>query len=135
MATIDQPGAAEPLPSAVTAAHIVYALHTLAIVIGVAGAATIVGSFVGSVPSIVAVILNYVKRGDARGTWVESHYRWQIRTFWFALLWFVIGWTLVFTIVGMVVGWPILGVLTIWLVYRIARGWLRLRDRRPMYVQ
>jgi uncharacterized membrane protein len=135
MATIDQQGATEPLPSAITVAHIVYALHTLAIVIGVAGAATIVGSFVGSVPSIIAVILNYVKRGDARGTWVESHYRWQIRTFWFALLWFVIGWVLVFTIVGMVIGWPILAVLTVWLIYRIARGWLRLRDRRPMYVQ
>jgi uncharacterized membrane protein len=134
MATIDQQSATEPLPSAITVAHIVYALHTLAIVIGVAGAATIVGSFVGSVPSIIAVILNYVKRGDARGTWVESHYRWQIRTFWFALLWFVIGWVLVFTIVGMVIGWPILAVLTVWLIYRIARGWLRLRDRRPMYV-
>jgi uncharacterized membrane protein len=135
MATIDQQTAPEPLPSAVTVAHVVYALHTLAIVIGVAGAATIVGSFVGSVPSIIAVILNYVKRGDARGTWVESHYRWQIRTFWFALLWFVIGWVLIFTIVGIVIGWPILVVLTAWLIYRIARGWLALRDRRPMYVQ
>jgi uncharacterized membrane protein len=135
MATIDQQTAPEPLPSAVTVAHVVYALHTLAIVVGVAGAATIVGSFVGSVPSIIAVILNYVKRGDARGTWVESHYRWQIRTFWFALLWFVIGWVLIFTIVGIVIGWPILVVLTAWLIYRIARGWLALRDRRPMYVQ
>lgn len=134
MATYDQQGAAEPLPSVLTVANVVYALHTLAIIIGVAGAATIVGSFVGSVPSIIAVILNYVKRGDARGTWVDSHYRWQIRTFWFALLWFVIGWVLVFTIVGMVVGWPILAALTVWLIYRIARGWLRLRDRRPMYV-
>jgi uncharacterized membrane protein len=134
MATYDQQGAAEPLPSVLTIANVVYALHTLAIVIGVAGAATIVGSFVGSVPSIIAVILNYVKRGDARGTWVESHYRWQIRTFWFALLWFVIGWLLIFTIIGIVVGWPILAALTVWLIYRIARGWLRLRDRRPMYV-
>jgi uncharacterized membrane protein len=132
--TMDQQGTTEPLPSVLTVANVVYALHTLAIVIGVAGAATIVGSFVGSVPSIIAVILNYVKRGDARGTWVDSHYRWQIRTFWFALLWFVIGWVLIFTIVGMVVGWPILAALTVWLIYRIARGWLRLRDRRPMYV-
>jgi uncharacterized membrane protein len=134
MATMDQQGTTEPLPSVITVANVVYALHTLAIVIGVAGAATVVGSFVGSVPSIIAVILNYVKRGDARGTWVESHYRWQIRTFWFALLWFVIGWVLIFTIVGVVVGVPILAALTLWLIYRIARGWLRLRDRRPMYV-
>jgi uncharacterized membrane protein len=134
MATYEQQGTTEPLPSVLTVANVVYALHTLAIVVGVAGAATIVGSFVGSVPSIIAVILNYVKRGDARGTWVESHYRWQIRTFWFALLWFVIGWVLIFTVVGVVVGVPILAALTVWLIYRIARGWLRLRDRRPMYV-
>jgi len=134
MAAYEQQGATEPLPSVITVANVVYALHTLAIVVGVAGAATIVGSFVGSVPSIIAVILNYVKRGDARGTWVESHYRWQIRTFWFALLWFVIGWVFIFTIVGAIVGVPVLAALTLWLIYRIARGWLRLRDRRPMYV-
>jgi uncharacterized membrane protein len=134
MATYEQQGTTEPLPSVLTVANVVYALHTLAIIVGVAGAATIVGSFVGSVPSIIAVILNYVKRGNARNTWADSHYRWQIRTFWFALLWFVIGWVLIFTIVGAVVGVPILAALTLWLIYRIARGWLRLRDRRPMYV-
>jgi len=134
MAAPESPVAGEPLPSVLTVAHIVYALHTFAIVIGLAGSATVVGSFIGSVPSIVAVILNYVKRGDARGTWVESHYRWQIRTFWFALLWFVIAWILIVTILGAVVGIPILVVLTLWLVYRIVRGWLRLNDRRPMYV-
>jgi uncharacterized membrane protein len=120
--------------SVVTVANIVYALHTFAIIIGIAGSATVVGSFVGSVPSIIAVILNYIKRGDARGTWAESHYRWQIRTFWFALLWAIIGVVLIITILGAVFGIPILGVLTLWLVYRIARGWLRLRDKRPMYV-
>jgi uncharacterized membrane protein len=134
MATLDQQAGTEPLPSVVTAAHIVYALHTLAIVVGVAGTATVVGSFIGSVPSIVAVIINYLKRGDARGTWVESHYRWQIRTFWYALLWFLVGWALILTIVGVVAGVPVLIALTVWLIYRIARGWLRLNDRKPMYV-
>jgi uncharacterized membrane protein len=134
MTAVEQHGAAEPLPSVVTVAHIVYALHALAIVVGIAGTATIVGSFIGSVPSIVAVILNYVKRGDARGTWVESHYRWQIRTFWYALLWFLVGWALIITLVGALVGVPVLIALTIWLLYRIARGWLRLNDRKPMYV-
>jgi uncharacterized membrane protein len=133
MTALEQPGNAEPLPSAVTVAHIVYALHTLAIVVGVAGSATVVGSFVGGVPSILAVILNYVKRGDARGSWVDAHYRWQIRTFWYALLWFVVAWLFIFTLVGMVIGVPILVVLTAWLIYRIARGWLRLNDRKPMY--
>ena len=122
------------MPSVVTVAHIVYALHTFAIVVGVIGTATVIGSFVGSLPSLVAVVLNYVKRGDARGTWVASHYRWQIRTFWFALLCALIGWALVITVVGAVVGLPILIALTLWLVYRIGRGWLRLRDRHPMYV-
>jgi len=132
--TTDQPGNAEPLPSVVTIAHIVYALHAFAIVVGVVGSATVVGSFVGSLPSIVAVIINYVKRGDARATWAASHFRWQIRTFWFALLWLVIGVVLIATVVGALVGVPVLIALTLWLVYRIARGWLRLVDRKPMYV-
>ena len=87
----------------------------------------------GSLPSLLAVLLNYAKRSDARGTWADSHYRWQIRTFWFALLWALIGWALIFTLVGAVVGVPILIGLTLWLIFRIGRGWLRLRDRRPMY--
>jgi uncharacterized membrane protein len=72
MSTPGSPAGTEPMPSVVTVAHIVYALHTFAIVVGIAGSATVIGSFIGSVPSIVAVILNYVKRGDARGTWAES---------------------------------------------------------------
>src|SRR5687768_11595622 len=132
--TVDSEGRVEPMSSIVTIAAIVYALHSFAIVVGVVGAATVLGSFLGSIPSIAAVILNYIKRGDARGTWAESHYRWQIRTFWYALLWAVIGTVLIFTIVGAVVGFPVLIALTIWLIYRIARGWLRLGDRKPMYV-
>lgn len=134
MATLDQQSNVNPMPSVVTVANIVYALHAFAIVLGIVGTATVVGSFIGSLPSIVAVIMNYVKRADARGTWVESHYRWQIRTFWYALLWFVIGWALILTLVGVVIGGPILIALTVWLVYRIGRGWLRLNDQRPMYV-
>lgn len=133
MAIPNPPGSVEPLPSVLSVANVVYALHTLAIIIGIAGAATVIGSFVGSVPSLLAVLLNYVKRGDARGTWADSHYRWQIRTFWYALLWALVGWVMIFTLVGVVVGVPILIALTLWLIYRIGRGWLRLRDRRPMY--
>ena len=133
MAISDRYGSGDPMPSVLSVAQLVYALHTLAIIIGIVGAATVIGSFVGSLPSIVAVLLNYAKRGDARGTWVDSHYRWQIRTFWFALLWALIGWALVLTIIGAVVGVPILVALTLWLIYRIGRGWLRLRDRHPMY--
>lgn len=126
------PTGSEPQPSAVTVSHVVYALHASAIVVGIAGAPTVVGSFVGSLPSILAVVLNYLKRGDADGTWLASHYGWQIRTFWFALLWFLIAWMLILTVIGALVGVPVLIVLTLWLVYRIARGWLRLMDRQPM---
>lgn len=124
----------EPLPSPVPAAHIVYGLHAFAIGLGIVGASTIIGGFVGSVPSIIAVIINYVKRADARGSWAESHYRWQIRTFWFALLWLLIAVLLIVTVIGAPVGLGLLLALTLWLVYRIARGWLRLLDRQPMYV-
>jgi uncharacterized membrane protein len=123
----------EPLASVLTVANVVYALHAFAIVVGVVGSATVVGSFVGSVPSIAAVILNYVKRGDARGTWVESHYRWQIRTFWFALGWVLLAATLILTLVGIPLAFAILVGVSLWLIYRIARGWLRLRDGLPMY--
>ena len=127
-------GLRAPLPSVLTVANLVYALHTFAIVVGIAGTATVVGSFVGSIPSIAAVILNYARRGDARGTWLESHYRWQIRTFWFAIVWVILAGVLFITLVGIPIAVGILVAVTLWLVYRIGRGWLRLRDRRPMYV-
>ena len=123
----------EPVPSALVAAHIVYGLHAFAIVLGITGSATVIGGFVGSVPSIIAVIISYVKRGGARGTWAASHYRWQIRTFWFALLWLIIGVLLFVTLVGAPVGLILLIAPTLWLIYRIARGWLRLLDKKTMY--
>lgn len=129
----DAQTAAEPPASALTIAKIVYGLHGFAILVGIAGSATVVGSFLGSVPSIVAVILNYLKRRDARGTWLASHYRWQIRTFWFAIVWFLVAMLLIATLIGIPFGFAILLLLTVWLVYRIGKGWLRLLDRRPMY--
>ena len=100
MATRNPQPLREPLPSVMTVAHLVYALHTVAIVVGIVGAATVVGSFVGSLPSIAAVVFTYVKRSAARGTWVSTHYQWQIRTFWWAVLWALMGWALVLTIIG-----------------------------------
>ena len=120
--------------SVLSIANGVYALHAFAIVVGLAGSASVIGSFVGSLPSIVAVILNYVKRRDARGTWIESHFRWQIRTFWFAILWVVIAFLLTLTVVGIPIAIVILVGITIWLIYRIGRGWLRLSDGKEMYV-
>ena len=123
----------EPMRSALVAAHIVYALHALAIGLGILGSATVIGGFVGSLPSLIAVILSYVKRGAARGSWAASHFRWQIRTFWFALLWLLVAVLLIVTLVGAPVGLGVLTAVTLWLIYRIARGWLRLLDRQPMY--
>lgn len=122
-----------PPASAVNVSHLVYALHSFAIVVGLTGSATVVGSFLGSIPSIAAVIVCYVKRRDARGTWLASHYRWQIRTFWFALLWMTIGGLLVITVVGIPVALGVFIVVTLWIIYRIARGWIRLSRQQPLY--
>ena len=126
----------EPDPSLITTLHITYALHAVGLAIGAFGAATVVGSFIFGWPSIIAVIINYVKRGDARGTWLASHFEWQIRTFWFALAWavfvFLLGLPLTLLVVGFgvwAVGFFILG---IWAIYRIAMGWSRLNDRRAV---
>ena len=125
----------EPRSSLVTLSHVIYGLHAFSLVTGIVGAATVVGAFLTGWPSIIAVILNYVKRSETRGTWLESHFRWQIRTFWFGLLWVTL--CLAFVVatlgVGIVIAWLPLGVVGLWFIYRIARGWLRLVDRKPMY--
>src|SRR6187455_1546272 len=77
----------QPPSSIVSWTQIIYALHAFSLLTGILGAATVVGAFLTGWPSIIAVILNYIKRGEARGTWVDSHFQWQIRTFWFGLLW------------------------------------------------
>jgi uncharacterized membrane protein len=114
---------------------LIYGLHAFSIVTGIVGAATVIGAFLTGWPSIIAVILNYVKRNEARGTWLESHFRWQIRTFWYGLLWVVLcGLLVVLTLgVGLIIVWLPLALVTIWFIYRIARGWLRLGARQPMH--
>ena len=120
--------------SLVTYTHVIYALHTLAVVIGITTFHTIVGNFIGGLPSIVAVIMNYARRSATRGTYLESHFRWQIRTFWYALLWAVVCVMVAITIIGIPIALLGYAALAIWIVYRVARGWLALKDRRPMYV-
>ena len=124
----------DPPHSALVAAHIVYGLHAVAIGLGILGSATVIGGFVGSLPSLIAVIISYLKRGAARRSWAASHFRWQIRTFWFALLWLLLAVLLIVTLVGAPVGLGMLAAVTLWLIYRIARGWLRLSGKQPMYV-
>ena len=79
-------------------------------------------------PWIVGVVIDYVKREDARGTWLESHFRWQIRTFWWSLLWAVIGGILLIVLIG----WLVLAVAGVWVLYRIVKGWLRLTEQREI---
>ena len=125
-------------PSLVTYTHVIYGLHALSAVIGLTSAATIVGNFVFGIPSIVAVIMNYARRSAVRGTYLESHFRWQIRTFWYGLLLSAITWAISLPLMLVLVGFVTLliglAVIGIWLIYRVARGWIALRDRRPMYV-
>jgi uncharacterized membrane protein len=112
--------------------HVIYGLHALSVLIGITSAAFIVTAFVFGVPSIVAVILNYVKRDEARGTFLESHFRWQIRTFWFTLLWCAIGGVLFATIIGAILAIPLFVVVGVWVIYRVVRGWLALKDGKPV---
>jgi uncharacterized membrane protein len=121
--------------SHVTVTHAIYALHAFSLLTGIVGAATVVGAFLIGWPSIIAVVINYVKRRDVQGTWLESHFRWQIRTFWFGVLWVAL--CLVFVVatlgVGLLVAWLPLGLVGLWFIYRIGLGWWRLTERRPMY--
>lgn len=129
-------GYAQQVDPLVTWTKVIYALHTFSLITGIVGTATIVGAFLTGWPSIIAVILNYVKRSEVRGTWLESHFRWQIRTFWFGLLWIVL--CLVFVVatfgIGILIAWLPMGLVGLWFVYRIIRGWVALTERRPMYV-
>ena len=116
--------------------QVIYALHAFSLLTGILGAATVVGAFLTGWPSIIAVILNYVKRGEARGTWLESHFRWQIRTFWFGLLWIVALRAVRRrrrSASASSIAWLPIGLVGLWFIYRIVRGWMALNDGRPMY--
>ena len=127
-------GAAGPPQGLVTLTHVMYGLHAFSAITGLMSAALVVTAFLTSWPSIIAVIMNYVKRSEAAGTFLDSHFSWQLRTFWFALLWVVIGWLLIVTIIGAVIGVPLLLGVGVWVLYRIARGWINLANRKPMPV-
>ncbi|MBX6319046.1 hypothetical protein [Pigmentiphaga sp.] len=103
------------LQSAKNLTMVIYALYALSLVVGVS--------------SIAAIIINYIKKGDVAGTWLESHFRWQIRTFWFAVLWGIVG----ALTVWLFIGWVVWFVAFIWFIYRIVKGWLNLNDGKEMY--
>jgi uncharacterized membrane protein len=105
----------EKLQSLKTLTTVVYALYA--------------ATFISGITSIIAIVINYVKKDEVAGTWLESHFRWQIRTFWYGLLWMILG-ALTWIIV---IGWVVLAANCVWLIYRIVKGWLNLNDGLPMY--
>ena len=111
-----------PSPEMIRLTYLIYILHGVSLFIGITTAATVVGAFVFGWPSLIAVVLNYWNKNKVEGTYLESHFSWQIRTFWFCLLWFLAGFALTIVLIGLV----ILALTGIWAVYRIARGWIAL---------
>lgn len=85
-------------------------------------------SFFFGVTAIVGVVINYVKKDDAAGTVYESHFDWQIRTFWWGLVWTVVGFVLAFVVVG----FAVLFAVWVWAIYRVVKGWLKLNDNQPV---
>jgi uncharacterized membrane protein len=133
---MDFEAAPDPSPLAtegqVAWTYVIYGLHSVSVLAGLLSPALVVMTFVSGWPSIIAVILNYALRADVRGTFLETHFRWQIRTFWFALMWVLIALLFVFTFVGIPFAVIIAWVAGLWVLYRILRGLLRLLDRQPM---
>ena len=126
--------ATRPVPrhSLVALTHVLYAMHAFSALMGLLTPAFIVTSFLAGWPSIIAVIVNLIKRDDVRGTYLESHFSWQLRTFWYALLWVVIAFLLIFTLIGIPLAWVMFVIVGLWVAYRIIRGWIALVQRQPM---
>ena len=121
---MDQPPVNESL---FTWTQVIYALHAFSLLIGIVGTATVIGAFLTGWPSLIAVILNYIKRGDVRGTWLESHFRWQIRTFWYGLLWVALCGIFIVMTLG-------IGILIVWLPLIIVTTLLPLRSMKSLLI-
>ena len=126
MATLTPP----PPENLVRLTHLIYGLHAFSALMGVISQAAIVTAFLTGWPSLLAVILNYAKRSEVRGTYLESHFSWQIRTFWWALVWLIVALALFVTIIGIPLALLMFVGTGLWVLYRIIRGWLALSDGR-----
>jgi uncharacterized membrane protein len=137
-AAVSPPTATEShLRGLVEYTHWMYALHSLSVLSALLTTHAVALRFAFGLPSIVAVIMNYARRSETHGTWLESHFRWQIRTFWFAWVWILVSLIIAMPLVllaglGFFVGLLGLGLVGLWVIYRIVRGWLSLRDGRAM---
>ncbi len=123
-----------PKDGLIRISHVIYGLHALTVLTGLMTPAFIVTAFITGWPSLIAVVLSYVKRGEARGTFLESHFRWQIRTFWFALLWLLLAGGLAITLIGIPLALLLAVGAGLWVLYRVVRGWINLNDRKAMPV-
>jgi uncharacterized membrane protein len=116
----------------VNATLIVYALFAIAALAGIVGHGLLVGAPLFTILGIIGVIIAYASRGDARGTWLESHVNWLIRTFWWSLLWNWIGWLIALSLIGIPLAWAIWLATTIWVLYRVVKGYLRFHQSQPV---
>ena len=115
-----------PSSGLVSLTYLTYGLHLFSAVSGILSPAFVLTAFLTGWPSIIAVVLNYVKRGDAQGTYLASHFDWQIRTFWFALVWLLLSFLLMITFFGIPIAFLMVCFTGLWVLYRIIRGLLRL---------
>lgn len=136
ISSADSATARAPSAGLVSYAHLIYGLHACAVLTGILTSSSIAGRFLFGLPSIIAVILNYARRDEARGTWLESHFEWQIHTFWYALLWIavtlLVSAPLLLVVIGIffaIAGFALVG---LWVAYRVVRGWMALYAKAPM---
>jgi uncharacterized membrane protein len=125
-----------PSASLISTTLLIYVLYGIAAVLGlVSSGFPLIAPFFG-VLGIVAIIIAYVRRSETAGTWLASHYRWLIRTFWFSMLWALLGWLALITLGLILIGIPIaFGIwiaATIWVIYRLVRGYVLFKDSKPI---
>ena len=128
----ERPVPITPQVNLVLLTNIIYALHALSVIMGLIGSAFVITTFLTGWPSIIAIIINYTKRSAVRDTYLDSHFNWQIRTFWFAFLWMIFAVLLFITVLGIALSYIITVGAGIWISYRIIRGWLALNEGRAM---
>jgi len=140
MAEFPVPSPSEPAVTTrnppVNGALLAYALFGVGAIVGLISSGLPVIAPLTGVLGIVGLIVAYVNRDEAQGTWVASHLRWLIRTFWFSMLWAVIGWIVLFTLGLILIGIPIAiliwAVAAIWVIYRVVRGYLLFSKSQPV---
>jgi uncharacterized membrane protein len=116
--------------------QLVYVLQALPVIIAMFSSRAVVRSFLFTLPSIIGVIMSYARLPAVAGTFLESHLRWLIHTFWIALTGYVVLWIVTLPLKLVLIGFPLfylgLAALALWIIYRLVRGWLALRDHRPV---